>query len=268
MNIDDIVSKYLELGYPLAYAESTAAHDIILSKIFRSHYRKNITIKGGVLMHSISNSIRRATKDIDLDFIKYSINNDSIIKFVNELNVLDDGVKLLIDKDIEELNQEDYSGKRVYLHIKDKYNNSIKTKLDLGVHSHFDIEQEEYCFNLNQLDGSVCLFVNSKEQVFVEKIKSLLKHGIRSTRYKDLYDFYYLIEYTNLDNKMIKDYFDLLIIKDQLVKEKSIYDIRNRINEILNNSFYKNNVIKSKTNWLDVPIEEVINSLINYIDNI
>ena len=30
--------------------------------------------------------------------------------------------------------------------------------------------------------------VNSKEQIFVEKLKSLLKLGVVSTRYKDVYD--------------------------------------------------------------------------------
>ena len=33
-------------------------------------YFKNVRIKGGVVMHSISNDKHRATRDIDLDFIK------------------------------------------------------------------------------------------------------------------------------------------------------------------------------------------------------
>ena len=45
--------------------------DIILSKISKSKFENNITIKGGVVMHSISNSVCRATRD--LDFIKYSL---------------------------------------------------------------------------------------------------------------------------------------------------------------------------------------------------
>ncbi len=34
-----------------------------------------------------------------------------------------------------------------------------------------------------------------------EKLKSLLKFGIRTTRYKDIFDIYYLINNTNI-NKM------------------------------------------------------------------
>ena len=46
--------------------------DIILIKISQSNLAKNVTIKGGVVMHSLSNDKRRATRDMDLDFIRYS----------------------------------------------------------------------------------------------------------------------------------------------------------------------------------------------------
>ena len=78
MNLEDIVRRYVEENYDLIDARSKAAQDIILSKIFKSNFKNNITIKGGVVMHSISNSIRRATRDLDLDFIKYSLEDESI----------------------------------------------------------------------------------------------------------------------------------------------------------------------------------------------
>ena len=34
---------------------------------------RNVTIKGGVVMRSKSNNVRRATQDLDIDFIKYSL---------------------------------------------------------------------------------------------------------------------------------------------------------------------------------------------------
>ena len=81
MNLEDAVRKYVEDNYGLIDARSKVAQDIILSKISKSRFKNNITIKGGVVMHSISNSVRRATRDLDLDFIKYSLENDSIIEF-------------------------------------------------------------------------------------------------------------------------------------------------------------------------------------------
>lgn len=76
MNLEDFVRNNVEEGYELIDARSKAVQDIILSKISKSKFKNNITIKGGVVMHSISNSIRRATRD--LDFIKYSLEDVSI----------------------------------------------------------------------------------------------------------------------------------------------------------------------------------------------
>lgn len=53
--------------------------------------------------------------------------------------------------------------------------------------------------------------INSKEQIFVEKLKSLLKFGITSTRFKDIFDFYYLINNENLNKVKLIKYIDILI---------------------------------------------------------
>lgn len=86
MNINKLVNNYLEQGYELADAGSKVCQDLILYKIGKSKYAHNITIKGGVVVHNISKSKRRATRDLDLDFIKYSLDDNSIIKFIAELN--------------------------------------------------------------------------------------------------------------------------------------------------------------------------------------
>ena len=39
----------------------------------------------------------------------------------------------------------------------------------------FDMEQDEYYFDFNIIDESVSLLINSKEQIIVEKLKSLSK---------------------------------------------------------------------------------------------
>ena len=162
-------------------------------------------------MHSISKDLRRATRDMDLDFIKYSLEDNSIIRFIEELSNVDDGIKIKIDGEIKELHHQDYDGKRVNIELFDKYGNKLKTKLDIGVHKLLDIKQDEYCFDLSIINKNANLLINSKEQIFVEKIKSLLKLGFRSTRYKDLFDFYYLINKTELDKEKLMNCFNILI---------------------------------------------------------
>ena len=113
----------------------------------------------------------------------------------------------------------------------DKNKYSISSKLDIGVHKYFNIEQEEYFFDFSIIDESVSLLINSKEQIIVEKLKSLLKFGITSTRFKDIFDFYYLINNENLDKDKLIKYIDILIFKDENMREHTIEDI---IESILN----------------------------------
>lgn len=82
MNIEKNRQEYIEQGYTGVTATAKVCQDVILDKIAKSPYFKNITIKVGVIMQSLSNNTCRATRDIDVDFIKYSLNDDSIVEFI------------------------------------------------------------------------------------------------------------------------------------------------------------------------------------------
>ena len=268
MNIRDLIRQYRDEGYQITDAESKVAQDIILLKIFKSKFKEHVTIKGGVVMHSISKDKRRSTKDLDLDFIRYSLEDKSIINFINILNKVDDGICVEITDRIIPLHHQDYNGKRVYIRILDNFNNVISTKIDIGVHKLYNIEQDDYCFNLDALDESVSLFINSKEQIFIEKIKSLLKLGVRSTRYKDLFDLYYLINDCNLDEVKLNNILNIYIYDDKSMRENNINDIYLRLSNILNSRLYKKNLNNIKVNWLNISVDDAIKSVLNYIENL
>ena len=219
-------------------------------------------------MHSISKDLRRATRDMDLDFIKYSLEDNSIIRFIEELSNVDDGIKIEIDGEIKELHHQDYDGKRVNIELFDKYGNKLKTKLDIGVHKLLDIKQDEYCFDLSIINQNANLLINSKEQIFVEKIKSLLKLGFRSTRYKDLFDFYYLINKTELDKEKLMNCFNILIFKDETMRENNIEDVVNRLQMTFNSNAYRNHLSNPKNNWLDITVDDAIMSVLKYIKSL
>ena len=219
-------------------------------------------------MHSISKDMRRATRDMDLDFIKYSLEDNSIIRFIEELSNVDDGIKIEIDGEIKELHHQDYDGKRVNIELFDKYGNKLKTKLDIGVHKLLDIKQDEYCFDLSIINQNANLLINSKEQIFVEKIKSLLKLGFRSTRYKDLFDFYYLINRTELDKEKLMNCFNILIFKDETMRENNIEDVVNRLQMTFNSNAYRNHLSNPKNNWLDITVDDAIINVLKYIKSL
>ncbi len=268
MNIEEAIENYEKLGYEFEEAEAKVCQDIILLKISKSKFSKNITIKGGVVMHSISNDMRRATRDLDLDFIKYSLEDKSIKNFIKTLSTLDDGIKIDIIGKITPLHHQDYDGKRVNLKISDNFNNNIQTKLDIGVHKLFELEQEEYCFSFDLHDNSATLLINSMEQIFTEKLKSLLKLSFRSTRYKDLFDFYYLIDNNKLHKGKLMNCIEVLIFKDEGMRENTIQDIIERMKRTLNSQRYRNNLNNPKINWIEIPIDDVIDTVLDYISSL
>ena len=265
MGLEEYVRQYVKRGYELNDARSKVAQDIILTKICKSDFKEHITVKGGVVMHSISNSVRRATRDLDLDFIKYSLDDASIYSFIKKLNTVNDNINIKIVGNITELMHQDYNGKRVNIELIDKFNYSINAKLDIGVHKLFELEQDDYCFYLDAIDEDISLLVNSCEQIFVEKLRSLLKLGFRSTRYKDLFDFYYLINNNKLNKVKLLDAFKIIIFDDENMREKTISDIISRLKSIFNSKIYKSNLSNPKVNWLDISTDDVISKVLDYI---
>ena len=77
IDLEKMVSEYLKDGYRELFAESRVCQDIVLKAIANSSMNRNVTIKGGVVMRSITGDVRRATRDIDFDFIKYSIEDEA-----------------------------------------------------------------------------------------------------------------------------------------------------------------------------------------------
>lgn len=264
MNLSDLTKKAQESGYERSDAEAKVCQEIILKAISKSTLFRNVTIKGGVVMRSISNNIRRTTQDIDIDFIKYSLSDESIDNFIAKLNCLE-GITITRVGKIEELSQQDYKGKRVNIHIKDAYGNIIESKIDLGVHKHIEIEQEEYCFDISFDNEGASLLINTREQMFTEKLRSLLKFGTFSTRYKDIYDMYF--QCGKMNKQKLIECFHTFIFDDKGMRENNLADVSRRLKFIFSDKIYKNRVDKSDKRWLDTDIDEVFTRIVAYLND-
>ncbi len=262
MNLHDLSEEMKKAGYEPDDAEARVCQDIVLKALSLSPLSQNVTIKGGVVMRSITKEVRRATQDMDIDFIRYSLADESIDMFIDKLNTID-GITIIRVGEITELNQQDYHGKRVFIHIKDNYDNIIESKIDLGVHKHLDLEQEEYCFDIGFDDEGASLLINSREQMFSEKLRSLLKFGTFSTRYKDIYDMYYQCGKLKEDNLL--NCFRILIFDDEGMRENNMNDIVRRIEKVFGDTSYKSKVDRSDKRWLDNSIDEVFDGILTYL---
>ena len=258
--------KSKTLGYSEDDAQSKLGQDIILKAIFDSGMAGNATIKGGVVMRSISGEARRATQDLDLDFIRYSISNESIRRFVEKLNCID-GLSIRLKGNIQELNHQDYKGKRIYISVTDDEETTISLKMDIGVHNDLSIEQDEYAFDVGFQEDVVSLLINSPAQMITEKLKSMIRFGSRNTRYKDVFDIYYLSNRVKMDQ--LKECIQKYIFADNTLRNVStMEDIINRTERMFTNPGYLRELNRSGKNWLDISTAEAIETDLEFLRSI
>ena len=265
MNLQEETEKLKNKGYNEDDANARICQDIVLNGIALSGLSKNVTIKGGVVMRNISNNDRRATQDADFDFIKYSISDESIRIFIQKIsNAVN--MKIEITGPIIELKHRDYQGKRVFIKIYDEFGYHLESKLDIGVHKDLDIKQREYCFDICFQDDGASLLMNTAEQILTENLKSFLRFGVRSTRYKDVFDIYFLVN--NVDYDLLMQCVDRYIFSDESLSVNTLQDISKRIERVFTNKIFIANLKQSEKNWLDIEDDVVLTNNINFVKSL
>lgn len=257
-----MIELYHEDGLTRELAAARVCQDIVLRAIAIGPLSKNVTVKGGVVMRSLTNNNRRATRDIDLDFIHYSIEDESVREFVKKLNCVPE-IKLEIVGNIEKLKHQDYHGKSIKVRITDTEGTFIESKIDIGVHKHFELEQEEYCFDVCMDDEGASLLKNSREQTVVEKLRALLIFGVNDKRYKDIYDIYYLKDYLNPEKFL--QYIKILIFDDVMMRENTMEDIVKRVEKSFRDKHYLKLISTSRQRWFDEKIENITKGILDYL---
>ena len=252
-------------GYADAPARAKLAHDIVLKAMETCGVARNITIKGGVVMSCITGDIRRATMDMDVDFVRYGLTDEKIDSWILRLNCLD-GIKIERSGGIADLRHQNYHGKRVYLDITDSAGVVVSTKLDIGVHVHRQMVQKPMRFAIVLDENSATLPANSKEQMFAEKLKSLLRLGARSTRQKDVFDLCYLTDM--VDRETLCRFIALLVFNDESMREKDFASIRSRVRRIFGSPTFMQRLSGADANWMNAPPRKVVTKIQSFLDTL
>ena len=265
MNLARMRDLYMDDGLGFDSASARACQDAFLTMVAASDFADKVTFKGGVVMQQVSGDLRRATQDIDFDFMRHSIADRSIRAFIAKVNKGGRGVRIRIDGPIEKLKHQDYDGKRVHIVISDGEGNSINTKLDIGVHKDLSIRQRSICFDVMSSDAGVSLLANSGEQLVAEKLKSLLRLGARSTRYKDVFDIYYQVKVKGVDRSGLDECVGRYIFEDEGMREVCWGDVYRRLESVLEDKRFVRNLSNAKNNWLDLSVQKVTKGILSYV---
>lgn len=265
MDFEQVRKKLIAKGYMTDTANAKIAHDVVLDALREAGFHDNVTVKGGVVMSGLTNVVRRATMDMDVDFLRYSLSDTSIRRLVSRLNRVS-SCKIAISRPIKALKQQEYKGKRVYVSVEDAKGLSIETKIDIGVHTREEVEQSEFGFRVVTRGGIVQLLVNNKEQIFVEKLKSLLRFGSASTRFKDVFDMYYLSK--RIRKTVLRTYMKLYIYDDAKMREDDAAGVARRLQRIFTNHRYMEQLADPVYAWIDESPSDVAVRLVDFLSGV
>jgi predicted nucleotidyltransferase component of viral defense system len=253
-------------GYGQAAAQAKVAHDAVLLAMDVCGFKKHSTIKGGIVMSHVTNDIRRTTMDMDIAFVQRSISDVSIVRFVRKLNCLPK-VRISMFGTIGELLHEDYRGKRLYLDVTDgSISTPIRMKLDIGVHTHKEIEQIDFSFSLADGMSSADLLANPNEQIFAEKLLSLLRHRRLSRRPKDIFDLCYLCDF--VDVTKLRVCIDSLIYSNRRIQPTNKAEIVSVLKDVFASRQFMRRLASARANWLQIEPDKATSTIIRFLETL
>ena len=122
--------------------------------------------------------------------------------------------------------------------------------MDIGVHTHEDIKQVDIDFEMASGESAATLQANSIEQIFTEKLLSLLRHGVVSNRPKGIYDLFYLSSRVSV--RKLKAYVKELIYESKRCRANSKQDILDSLEIIFTTKTFLQRLNNAKANWSQI----------------
>jgi len=193
--LNDIIKKKSKGNNNLAHhLHQMFFFEHVLMRLEKSKYRDNIILKGGVLLSSIIGEDLRTTKDIDATLKSLPLNIDSIRNIFEEILSIQiaDNVKFEIVS-IKDIRLEDeYGGFRI--NVKGTFY-KIRTNFFIEITTGDIITPREIKYKYNSIfeNRKINIMAYSIETIIAEKFESIISKNITTTRAKDFYDLYMLI---------------------------------------------------------------------------
>ena len=205
-----------------------------LERVSLSKYKKNIILKGGMLVASLVGIETRATMDIDTTVKALTLNKEDTVKIINDIiNIsVEDGINFRIAKVTGIMTEFEYPGVRVALEATlDRLKQRIK--IDISTDDVIIPSAISYNYRLMFEERSIELMTYTTETLLAEKIQTILARGITTTRMRDFYDVYELVngDKVNVERRLLLEAFSATCAKRKTVfnflqMERTLQEIR------------------------------------------
>lgn len=267
--LNDIIKKKSNGNNNLAHhLHQMFFFEHVLARLEKSKYRDNVILKGGVLLSSIIGEDLRTTKDIDATLKSLPLNIDSIRNIFEEILSIDidDDVNFEI-VNIKDIRLEDeYGGFRI--NVKGTFY-KIKTNFFIEITTGDIITPREIKYKYNSIfeDKKINIMAYTIETIIAEKFQSIISKNITTTRAKDFYDLYMLLNdhKDDINNRNL-----VKAIENTFNKRNTEFDIDNfkETVEILEDSNVLKRVFTDYQSKLEYTKEVSFDDTIKIIKNI
>lgn len=165
----------------------------LLDRIAVSRFRDHFVIKGGFLITSILGIGSRSTMDIDATVKGFSVSYENIRTSFQEICNINIADQLAFSFNrIEEIREkDDYLGLRVFIECRYGKMNVLLT-VDLTTGDTIIPKETKYKYKCVFDNKVIPILAYPLENVFAEKLDTIISRGVANTRTRDFYDVYTL----------------------------------------------------------------------------
>ena len=181
--------------------------ECFLARLSISEYSEKFVVKGGMLIAAIVGLDTRSTMDLDTTLRNLPLTEEKILDAVNTICKIDmkDDVVFAV-KSIEPIRKDDiYGGYCVRL---DAVYDTIVTPLSIDVSTGDVITPAAVKYEFSGIfdeDIQISLWGYNIETVIAEKVETILRRGVFTTRPRDYYDVYILGTTQEYDKDIYKE---------------------------------------------------------------
>ena len=181
--------------------------ECFLSRLSTSEYCDKFVIKGGMLIAAIVGLDTRSTMDLDTTLRNLPLTEEKITEAVNMICNIDmkDDVTFSV-KSVTPIRKDDiYGGYSVRL---DAVYDTILTPLSIDISTGDVITPEAVKYEFGGIfdeDLRISLWGYNIETVIAEKVETILRRGVFTTRPRDYYDVYILGTTQKYDKEIYKE---------------------------------------------------------------
>ena len=181
--------------------------ECFLARLSISEYSEKFVVKGGMLIAAIVGLDTRSTMDLDITLRNLPLTEEKISDAINTICKIDmkDDVVFAV-KSIEPIRKDDiYGGYCVRL---DAVYDTIVTPVSIDVSTGDVITPDAVKYEFSGIfdeDIRISLWGYNIETVIAEKVETILRRGVFTTRPRDYYDVYILGTTQEYDKEIYKE---------------------------------------------------------------